>query len=550
VKPPAPRETVRAIGSATSGAVRHGWARWRRSMMLRVVASTAVVGLCSVAALGAYVSSHIRDGLVETKVDRILAESARDTADAQSKIDASPARTPGDLQKLVNDLVTDLHAIGGENRGVILLRQPGGTSQLFSQVSTTPGLQEVLTPEMRAAVQAGVAEQSYQHVYLESLQEPGVVVGAPLSSAVAGNFELYFVYSLVDEQKTLTLIQRILVIGGAALIALVLFMTWSVTLQAVRPVRQAARVASRLAEGLLSERMVVQGRDEMATLATTFNEMAESLQRQITRMEELSRLQRRFVSDVSHELRTPLTTVRMASDVLFDARADFGPDVARSAELLHTQLDRFEALLSDLLEISRIDAGAAQLEFEDVSLLDIAREELEAIAPVAASAGVQLRLWASPGEHEASMDRPRIARIVRNLLSNAIEYAQRGPIDVLVGSNRRGVAIMVRDYGQGMTAQQAERVFDRFWRGDAARTRTMGGTGLGLAIAREDALLHGGAIEAWGSPGHGASFRLSLPRTAQGLGQQPVVPLVAREREFARLGSPVRLGPPSPEVKP
>jgi two-component system sensor histidine kinase MtrB len=549
VKRHAPREAVRAIGSATSGAVRHGWSRWRRSMMLRVVVSTAVVGLGSVAALGAFVSSHIRDGLVETKVDRILAESASDAADAQAKIDASPARTPGDLQKLVNDLVTDLHAIGGENRGVILLRQPGGSSQLFSQVLTTPGLEEVLTPQIRAAVESGV-EQSYQHVYLESLQEPGVVVGAPLSSAVAGKFELYFVYSLEDEQKTLTLIQRILVIGGAALIALVLFMTWSVTLQAVRPVRQAARVASRLAEGLLGERMVVQGRDEMATLATTFNEMAESLQRQITRMEELSRLQRRFVSDVSHELRTPLTTVRMASDVLFDARADFGPDVARSAELLHAQLDRFEALLSDLLEISRIDAGAAQLEFEDASLLDIAREELEAIAPVAASAGVQLRLWASPGEHEASMDRPRIARIVRNLLSNAIEYAQRAPIDVLVGSNRRGVAIMVRDYGQGMTAQQAERVFDRFWRGDAARTRTMGGTGLGLAIAREDALLHGGAIEAWGSPGHGASFRLSLPRTAQGLGQQPVVPLVAREREFARLGSPVRLGPSSPAVTP
>ncbi len=421
MKSAAPRKAVRAIGSATTGTVRRGWSRWRRSMMLRVVASTAVVGLGSVAALGAYVSSHIRDGLVETKVDRILAESARDAADAQSKIDASPARTPGDLQKFVNDLVTELHAIGGENRGVILLRQPGGSSQLFSQVSTTPGLQEVLTPQMRAAVQAGVVEQSYQHVYLESLQEPGVVVGAPLSSAVAGNFELYFVYSLHDEQKTLTLIQRILVIGGGALIALVLFMTWSVTLQAVRPVRQAARVASRLAEGLLSERMVVQGRDEMATLATTFNEMAESLQRQITRMEELSRLQRRFVSDVSHELRTPLTTVRMASDVLFDAREDFGPEVARSAELLHAQLDRFEALLSDLLEISRIDAGAAQLEFEDVSLLDIAREELEAIAPVAASAGVQLRLWASPGEHEASMDRPRIARIDRNLASNAIQ---------------------------------------------------------------------------------------------------------------------------------
>jgi two-component system sensor histidine kinase MtrB len=516
-------------------------------MALRVVVSTGVVGLASVAVLAAVVSAQIRDGLVQTKVDRVLAESARDAADAQVQMSASPARTPGDLQALVNDLVTNLHAIGGESRGVLLLRQPGGTSQVFSQVSTPPDLENVVTPEMRAAVQSG-AEQSWQPVYLESTGAPGVVVGAPLSSAVAGNFELYFVYSLDDEQKTLAFIRSVLITGGAALVVLVVFMTWTVTLQAVRPVRQAARVASRLAEGLLSERMVVQGHDEMATLATTFNDMAESLQLQITRMEELSRLQRRFVSDVSHELRTPLTTVRMASDVLHDARADFSPEVARSAELLHAQLDRFESLLSDLLEISRIDAGAAELDFEDVSLLDLVREEMQAISPVAASAGVELRLWAQPGAHVASIDRPRIARIVRNLLSNAIEYAQRAPIDVLVGSNKRGVAVMVRDYGQGMTAQQAERVFDRFWRGDVARTRTMGGTGLGLAIAKEDAQLHGGALEAWGSPGHGASFRLTLPTTSAGLGQRPVIPLVAREREFARLGEAVSLEPAATEA--
>jgi len=518
-------------------------------MALRVVVSTGVVGLASVAVLAAVVSSQIRDGLVDTKVERILAESTRDAADAQVAMSASPARTPGDLQALVNDLVTNLHAIGGENRGVLLLRQPGGSSQLFSQVSTPPDLENVVTPEIRAAVQSG-AEQSWQPVYLESTGAPGVVVGAPLSSAVAGNFELYFVYSLVDEQKTLAFIQSVLITGGMALVVLVVFMTWTVTLQAVRPVRQAARVASRLAEGLLSERMVVQGHDEMATLATTFNDMAESLQLQITRMEELSRLQRRFVSDVSHELRTPLTTVRMASDVLHDARADFSPEVARSAELLHAQLDRFESLLSDLLEISRIDAGAAELDFEDASLLDVVREEIQAIAPVAASSGVTLRLWAQPGEHVASIDRPRIARIVRNLLSNAIEYAQRGPIDVLVGSNRKGVAVMVRDYGQGMTAQQAERVFDRFWRGDVARTRTMGGTGLGLAIAKEDAQLHGGTLEAWGSPGHGASFRLTLPTTSAGIGQRPVIPLVAREREFARLGEAVSLEPTPTEATP
>jgi two-component system sensor histidine kinase MtrB len=318
-------------------------------------------------------------------------------------------------------------------------------------------------------------------------------------------------------------------------------MTFIVTLQAVRPIRSAARVASRLAEGRLSERMAVRGNDEMATLARTFNEMAESLQRQITRMEGLSRLQRRFVSDVSHELRTPLTTVRMASDILYDARESFAPDVSRSAELLNNQLDRFETLLADLLEISRIDAGAARLEFDQIDLGEVVRDEVEAILPAIRGYGVEIRLWMSPVSHVASIDRPRVSRIVRNLLSNAVEHAQGKPIDVAVAANKRGVAVVVRDYGVGLTTQQADRVFDRFWRADAARARTMGGTGLGLSIAREDATLHDGKLEAWGSPGNGASFRLMLPRTSRGLGQQAVMPLALREVEFTTVGVRVPL---------
>src|SRR5690606_1128310 len=193
---------------------------------------------------------------------------------------------------------------------------------------------------------------------------------------LAGEYELYFIYSLQDEQDTLSLIQRVLALGGGMLVALVVFMTWWVTNQAVRPVRDGARVAARLAEGRLSERMKVRGNDEMATLARTFNEMAESLQRQITRMEELSRLQRRFVSDVSHELRTPLTTVRMAAEVIHDAKDALPPTARRSAELLSTQLDRFEALLADLLEISRFDAGAATLDAESRDVRDVVLVEI------------------------------------------------------------------------------------------------------------------------------------------------------------------------------
>ncbi|WP_284328619.1 ATP-binding protein [Demequina litorisediminis] len=157
------------------------------------------------------------------------------------------------------------------------------------------------------------------------------------------------------------------------------------------------------------------------------------------------------------------------------------------------------------------------------------RDEVEAMIPVAGGLGITLTMRMGPGPHTASIDRPRVGRIVRNLLSNAVEHASQAGVEVAVASNRRGVAVLVRDYGVGLTTQQVDRVFDRFWRADAARARTLGGTGLGLSIAREDALLHDGALEVWGAPGQGASFRLLLPRTSEGLGKNPPLPLVLRQ---------------------
>lgn len=547
------RLSARSIGAALLAPLRRGWRRWGRSMSTRVVTSTLVVGIGTVALVGAYVTTEVRDGLVDNRIERVLVESARDAATAQDRADNSTAANAQDLQSFVYDLWIELRALGGENRGLIMIRSPENTSSVPLTVGhSRDGLRGLISPEMRAAVAEGVP-QPWQHVELtepptpgatgeEPQKSPGVVVGAPLDIPVAGPYELYFVYSLASEQATLSLIQNLMAGGAAVLIALVAGIIWLVTAQAVRPVRKAAQVASRLAEGRLSERMKVRGHDEMATLGQTFNEMAESLQRQITRMERLSRLQRRFVSDVSHELRTPLTTIRMANDVLYDDRDTFEPHVARSAELLNNQLDRFEELLNDLLEISRIDAGATQLEFEEVDLGELVRDEVEAMLPIAADLNAQIRLHMAPRGLSASVDRPRVSRIVRNLLSNALEHCQEGFVDVAVGSNRRSVAVVVRDYGLGLTSHQVERVFDRFWRADAARARTMGGTGLGMSIAREDAVLHGGRLEAWGKPGEGASFRLLLPRTSEGLGQNPALPLMMREREIAMVGRRVDFG--------
>lgn len=532
------RAGPRAVGLMLTVPLRRVWLWWTHSLSLRVVSSTLLVGLVSVAALGAYVTNEIRDGLVDKRVGRILAESARDVTAAQEQVNASTAESEGDLQQLVNDVLESLGVVGGDTRGLVLLPDPSNKSDIPILVGTSDlELVGVISRELRDAVEPG-GGQFWQFAQMPD-GAPAAVVGAPLDIGNAGPYELYFVYSLEPEQDTLSLILRVLAFGAFALVGLVLFMTWFVTAQAVRPVRAAAQVAQRLAEGSLTERMTVKGNDEIATLATTFNEMAESLQRQISRMERLSRLQRRFVSDVSHELRTPLTTIRMASDVLFDARGGFPPEVARSAELLANQLDRFEDLLADLLEISRIDAGAAQLDFEQHDLADIVRDQMELMAFAAQGQGVELRLWVAEGDHTASMDRPRVSRIVRNLLSNAIEHAQGGPVDVGVASTGRTVAVVVRDYGVGLTPQQVERVFDRFWRADPARARTMGGTGLGLSIAREDAKLHDGSLEAWGREGEGAAFRLMLPRTSRGLGIRPPLPIEIAADAFPELGARV-----------
>lgn len=533
--------TTRAIGMMLAAPVRSMWLRWTRSMLLRVVTSTLVVGLVAVAALGAYVTTQIRDGLVDKRVEGILSESASDVAGTQATIEASTAETPGDLQQLINDQLAALQ-LGGKGRDWVLLRAPGNASDIFLTLKgSDPPLRQVISPELRASIVPG-GSQYWQFVAKPGSGDPAVVVGAPLRIPSAGDYELYFVYSLNDERETLDLVQRVLALGAGVLVALVLFMTWTVTLQAVRPVRAAARIASRLADGHLAERMLVRGNDEMATLATTFNDMASSLQRQITRMEDLSRLQRRFVSDVSHELRTPLTTIRMASDVLHQHRREFEPSVGRSAELLATQLDRFEALLADLLEISRIDAGAAQLDFEDHDLAEVVRYQLEGLVPAAAEQGIELRLWVREGVNNASMDVPRVGRILRNLLSNAIEHAQGNPIDVAVASSSRTVAVVVRDYGVGLSTAQVARVFDRFWRADPARARTMGGTGLGLSISREDAQLHDGALEAWGSPGKGASFRLMLPKGSGGLGVREPLRLDMDVDDFPAVAQRVTLG--------
>ena len=354
----------------------------------------------------------------------------------------------------------------------------------------------------------------YADVPVGDDREPGLVVGSTLSVPELGDYRLYQLFPLTAERETLSLVRRTATVAGLLLVGLLALITGLVARQVVAPVRAAASTAERLAAGRLDERLRVRGEDEIARLGSTFNSMAEALQSQIQQLEDLSRVQRRFVSDVSHELRTPLTTVRMAADVLYDGREDYPASAARAAELLQAELDRFEALLVDLLEISRHDAGAAQLDASPVDLVPLVRRVVASAAPLAERKGSSLDVDVPPWPVVADVEALRIERVLRNLVVNAVEHGEGRPVEVALTAARDAVQVVVRDYGVGLQPGQAGMVFTRFWRGDPSRARTTGGTGLGLAIALEDVRLHAGWLQAAGVPGEGSVFRMTLPRRA------------------------------------
>ena len=511
--------------------MRVGVGRWRSSLQLRVLVSTTTIGLVALAVLGLYVGERMSAGLFDDRLGQVLRESARSAQQVQDVIESSTASTPPDVALLLEDVTTAQRNGGSGERDVFLLRAPGPVSSLgVGATATDRSLVDLIDRELKQAVAGG--GQHWRSVGVPTADgdvEPGIVVGQEVEVPLAGTYQMFFLYSLQAEQERLDFLLRTLALAAVAVVALLGAMTWEVTRRTVHPVRSAAHVAERLADGHLSERMSVHGQDEMATLARTFNEMAESLQDQIHRMEELSALQRRFVSDVSHELRTPLTTIRMAGEVIHGARDDFEPAVKRSAELLATQLDRFEDLLADLLEISRFDAGAAVLDAEGRDVRDIVLQAVDNATPLAVRRGSWLRVDLPDVRADADVDPRRVERVLRNLLVNAVEHADASAVEVRVGVDATAVAVTVRDHGVGMTEHEAEHVFDRFWRADPARARTTGGTGLGLAISLEDAHLHGGWLEAWGKPGVGACFRLTLPRRAGIRLQESPLPLVPAE---------------------
>lgn len=488
---------------------------WRSSLQLRTVAITVLLSGLAVAIIGGYMSFSVGTNLFDLRREQLEQTSASATVIGQRVFDEAAEQGGGDdLEATMTDAATAIESAAsstGTTQFAIIEGQ-----RVRPEIQTL-GLQTdtLISTQLRQAVQElaepRTVSQSVALAQDDDSIEPGLVFGSPLF--VRGvQYELYLIYNIVDVQEVLGFVQQTLVVGGLALILLIAAVTYIVVRLVVAPVQLAAETSQKLAAGQLEVRIPVKGEDVIATLARSFNGMAASLQSQITRLAALSQVQQRFVSDVSHELRTPLTTIRLAGDVLYDQRESFSPSTARTAELLHTQVQRFELLLADLLEMSRYDAGAVDMETEPTNLVRLVEDAIESVASLAESKGSQLRLVAPGGYFEAEVDSRRIRRILQNLLGNAIDHGEGKPIVIWVDSDVNAVAIAVRDYGVGMTAAAMDRVFDRFWRADPSRQRTTGGTGLGLAIALEDAALHGGWLEVWSATDEGSCFRLTIPR--------------------------------------
>jgi two-component system sensor histidine kinase MtrB len=525
--------------------------RWHRSLQLRVIGTTLVISATMVAILGFFLTEQIADGLLANAehAARTQALAGLNAASSLHGFSSAP-KTNSQAEIFMWAAAQTLEQQAGASNPayyvVVGLRSTMWpdfspfVSQSVNYVDALPSALVTAVEEEQAtagtAVGRGAAQSGNLPYYTPTMlsftngqpSEPALAVGVPLGQ----DYEVYFFFPLTAEQSSLQIVQTTLIGAGLALVALLAAIASLVTRWVVVPVRHAAQAAQRLSAGHLGERMTVGGADDLGKLATSFNEMATTLQGQLRELEDLSKAQRQFVSDVSHELRTPMTTIRMAAELLFDAREQLDAPEARSVELLQSQIERFEVLLTDLLEISRHDANVATLDAELMDVCDLARRSADDAQQLAErrSCRIEFRLPAEPCM--AEVDRRRVDRILRNLLVNAVEHGEGKDVMVTVAADRDTVAVAVRDYGVGLAPGEEVLVFERFWRADPARARTTGGTGLGLAIALEDAHLHGGWLQAWGEKGRGSVFRLTVPRVAG----QPIV------------GSPLPLGPDEADV--
>lgn len=504
-------------------------ASWGSSLRLRTMTITGVIAITMVAVMGVLVLDRISTDLYSSRRDQALQDSARATLAARAQLESSDASDIGALNALAGSVRSTVQGTSASQL-IYVRRQADQPSSPIApdDAGTSEQMRDVISSDLTEALLEGTSPQYWQAVRLvedDGKASPGIIVASTIVfPAGAGSYDLFIGYSFADVAKSIEFITRALIIMALLLLLLLAVLVWVISSLVFRPIRAAAVASHRLAAGETDARIPLQADKHFDELSNNFNHMADTLQARIDELDTLSTMQQRFVSDVSHELRTPLTTIRLAAEVLRSQVGEGESEGARPVQVLNDQVDRFEALLADLLEISRYDAGPVTLETEPTNMVILVEQVVEGLRPLSHSL-IELRPLG--GFSPIDVDARRIRRIISNLVGNAIEHGEDRPIVVTVDSNASAIAVGVRDWGIGMKPEDTQHVFDRFWRADPSRKRTLGGTGLGLAIAREDAAVHGGLLEVWSRLGEGSNFRLTLPRgddTTSFVSPVPLVP--------------------------
>jgi two-component system sensor histidine kinase MtrB len=488
--------------------------RLKQSLGLRVLVTNILFVMLAVVFIGISVYTRVSSTVINEKIAISKVETQNALMLAQGHFDLARFQNDAELRNVVNDFITSSREDGSlSGRETVLLRIPnsGPAKDIYQTVPTLLSLDSI-PQDFRDQVLSSdkILDIRSTIKYSNGVSNPGFILGGKLKIPRSGDYAIYYLFNLEAQYQTINSIAWSLVFFGLLLVLIIGAITKLLIKQVVSPVTDAAAVAEKFTAGDLTTRMQVKGEDELASLGRSFNEMASSLQQQIYRLQNLSQLQQRFVSDVSHELRTPLTTMRMAAEIIHDQRSSFeDPSLARSAELLINQIDRFELLLSDLLEVSRFDANEAMLDFKNFDLTEVIRKTIDYLHPTKID---QFEINIPTNPVMVDGDPRRIERILRNLVANAIDHSEGKNVKIELAESENEVAVSVRDFGLGFNESDASKLFDRFWRADPSRARTSGGTGLGLSIALEDAKLHHGELLAWGKPNEGAHFVLTLPK--------------------------------------